>query len=86
MSFRNSTLALSLAVAGACFTLSQRARLAVWSSPAAKPKYAAPKPRQNSINFRRLPLPVGRGYVALQHGTLDTRINMRPDEAALIRL
>jgi hypothetical protein len=38
------------------------------------------------INFRRLPLPVGRGYVALQQGMLDTRIIMSPDEAALIRL
>jgi hypothetical protein len=38
------------------------------------------------INFRRLPLPLGRGYVALQRGMLDTRIIMSPDEAALIRL
>jgi hypothetical protein len=38
------------------------------------------------INFRRLPLPVGRGHVALQQGMLDTRIIMSPDEATLIRL
>ena len=38
------------------------------------------------INFRRLPLPVGRGYVALQQGMLDTRSIMSPDRAALIRL
>ena len=80
MSFRNSTLALTLAVAGACF-----ASCLEFSRRQTKVCGHLNQDKLR-INFRRLPLPVGRGYGALQQGMLIARIIMSPNQAALIRL